>query len=145
MPNLPLFEKNSNSAPPRINKHSKISQLIKMQLISPLSLKLRKLFRSTKTKMVDDIFISKLLTTENNRESDLSENNELVDQFQQNELYECNVMLVKVYWMKTISKSNMLKGKCKTKDLKFVFRSIVLNLTFKELLLVAFFTIFNRY
>ena len=104
MPNLPLFEKNSNSAPPRINKHSKISQLIKMQLISPLSLKLRKLFRSIKTKMVDDIFISKLLTTENNRESDLSESNEFVDQFQQNELYECNVMLVKVYWMKTISK-----------------------------------------
>ena len=104
MPNLPLFEKNSNSAPPRINKHSKISQLIKMQLISPLSLKLRKLFRSIKTKTVDDIFISKLLTTENNRESDLSESNEFVDQFQQNELYECNVMLVKVYWMKTISK-----------------------------------------
>ena len=97
MPNLPLFEKNSNSAPPRINKHSKISQLIKMQLISPLSLKLRKLFRSIKTKMVDDIFISKLLTTENNRESDFSENSKFVDQFQQTELHECNAMLVRVY------------------------------------------------
>ena len=68
-----------------------------MQLISPLSMKLWKLFRSIKTKMVDDIFISKLLTTENNRESDFSENNKFVDQFQQTELHECNAMLVRVY------------------------------------------------
>ena len=47
--------------------------------------------------MVDDIFISKLLTTENNRESDFSENSKFVDQFQQTELHECNAMLVRVY------------------------------------------------
>ena len=46
-----------------------------MQLISLLSMKIIKLFHLIKTKMVDDIFIPKLLITENHSESDQSENN----------------------------------------------------------------------
>ena len=40
--------------------------------------------------MVDDIFISRFLITENHSESDVSENSKFVYQFQQNDL---NVML----------------------------------------------------
>ena len=50
----------------------------------------------TDMREMKDIFVSKLQITENHRKLDVSENNKVIYDFQENELHEGNVMLLKL-------------------------------------------------
>lgn len=74
---------------------------------------------------VEDIFILKLQVSGNHRKLDVPENSKVVHRFQQNELYKGNVVSkskLGVQFVKSTTRSNMLKCPCKTKDLTSVFR-----------------------
>ena len=110
-----------------------------MQFISSLFMKGRKFWSFGKAKKVliwkigirtvNDIFISKLQIPENHREKGVPENSKDVYDVLQNKRHKDNSMLIKVIWMYNLWKvqpeSNVLKGKCKKKDLKFFFRSFI--------------------
>ena len=60
-------------------------------------MKVRKLWSfGTDMREMKDIFVSKLQITENHRKLDVSENNKIIYDFQENELHEGNVMLLKL-------------------------------------------------
>ena len=60
-------------------------------------MKVRKLWSfGTDMREMKDIFVSKLQITENHRKLDVSENNKVIYDFQENELHEGNVMLLKL-------------------------------------------------
>ena len=101
-----------------------------MQLISAPFIKGRKLWTFDKgIRTVEDIFILKLQLTEIQRKLDVCENSKVVYDLQQNELHEDNILQIKVLdvqFLKSTTSSNMLKGKSKMEDQKFVFRSFFL-------------------
>ena len=60
-------------------------------------MKVRKLWSfGTDMREMKDIFVSKLQITENYRKLDVSENNKVIYDFQENELHEGIVMLLKL-------------------------------------------------
>ena len=60
-------------------------------------MKVRKLWSfGTDMREMKDIFVSKLQITENHRKLDVSENSKVIYDFQENELHEGNVMLLKL-------------------------------------------------
>ena len=60
-------------------------------------MKVRKLWSfGTDMREMKDIFVSKLQITENHRKLDVSENNKVIYDFQENELHEGNVTLLKL-------------------------------------------------
>ena len=88
------------------------------------------------------IFILKFQTNENQRKLDVLENSKSIYDFLQNEPYEGSIMLTKldVQFVESTTGSNMLKHKCKRKDLRFICRSFILHLPLNKLLLAVPFT-----
>ena len=90
----------------------------------------------------ESIFILKFQTNENQRKLDVSENSKSIYDFLQNEPYEGSIMLTKldVQFVESTTGSNMLKDKCKRKDLRLICRSFILHVPLNKLLLAVPFT-----
>ena len=113
----------------------KVSQPFNMQLI----LTVRKLWSFGKDeRTVKYIFISKLQITENQRKLDVPEKSKVLYDFKQKQFHEGNKYYVSkrnldVPFVKGITRSNILKGKCKMNVSKLVFRSFLLHLFLTKL------------
>ena len=104
--------------------------------VKPKTFKLKNRLKNS-----ESIFILKLQTNENQRKSDVSENSKAIYDFLQNEPYEGSIMLTKldVRFVESTTGSNMLKDKCKRKDLRFICRSFILHLPLNKLFLAVLF------